>query len=402
MNAYEKAGRILVAVFLALTASTVARAQEPTKEVTVNCALGETIAKALTLGDERKPMLVVVQGVCRESVTVGRSDVTLRGAAGGSVSGPDSGVDAIAVTGNRVTIEGLTVTGGLNGIVGNGAAGLTVRNSVVEGTSRTGITYRNGASGLVEGCTIRLNPRDGLAVEASHASILDSTVTANARLGVVVTNGGSARIGLDPNNRPAGNAITSNGQNGVLVAFSSSAVLAMNQILDNGSVPGGLFGQIGVNVANATVDLAGGNTISGHAGQGIYARAASVMIGNPTYGISTVNTISGNASGGVFGFLGSSLVVRSAVISGNGAFGLGLSLKSDGQLFPSTIQNNGGDGIRLVFGSGLFVSQPSVVVSGNGGFGLQCTDGESSVVNTVYLALSGNGLGGVSGSCTGF
>ena len=101
------------------------------------------------------------------------------------------------------------------------------------------------------------------------------------------------------------------------------------------------------------------------------------------------------------------MVIRDAVISGNNGFGLGLSLKSDGQLSSSTIQNNlpagsTGDGIRLIFGSGLFISQPNTIVSGNAGFGLQCTDGESSVVNTLFLSLSGNGLGGVSGSCTGF
>ncbi|HKA06895.1 MAG TPA: right-handed parallel beta-helix repeat-containing protein, partial [Gemmataceae bacterium] len=150
----------------------------------------------------------------------------------------------------------------------------------------------------------------------------------------------------------------------------------------------------------------GGNTISDNAGQGVGARSASVLIGDPNFGFSSVNTITGNgnvdAPGGVFGFLGSSLVIRNAVISGNKGFGLGLSLKSDGQLSSSTIQNNSGDGIRLIFGSGLFIAQPNTVVSGNGGFGLQCTDGESSVVNALFLSLSGNGVGDVSGSCTGF
>lgn len=402
MNAREKADRILATVFLALTANAVARAAEPTMEVTVNCAQGETIAKALTLGDERKPMLVVVQGVCRESVTVGRSDVTLRGdALGSGVSGPDPDVATIAVTGSRVAIHGLTVTGGLYGIAAEGAEGLTVRNSTIENTGRTGVVYRYGASGLIDGCTIRSNSRDGLVVEAAHAAILNSTVTENARVGIVVYNGASARIGIDAANSPGGNTISLNGQNGILVTSGSSAVIAMNQINGNGTVPGGVLGQIGVNVSNASADIAGGNTISGHAGQGINARSASVMVGNPALGIPTANTITGNASGGVFGFLGSSLVLRDALISGNGSFGLGLSLKSNGQLNPNTIQNNGGDGIRLIFGSGLFV-QANVVVSGNGGFGLQCTDGESSVVNTQLLSLSGNGLGGVSGTCTGF
>jgi len=55
-----------------------------------------------------------------------------------------------------------------------------------------------------------------------------------------------------------------------------------------------------------------------------------------------------------------------------------------------------------MFGSGLLISPPNTVVSGNTGFGLRCTDGESSFVGGAFLVLSGNGLGGVSGSCTGF
>ncbi len=117
-----------------------------------------------------------------------------------------------------------------------------------------------------------------------------------------------------------------------------------------------------MNVINATADIIGGNMISGNAGQGVNARSASVLIGDPSFGFSSVNTITGNgnaaAQGGVFGFVGSSMVIRDAVISGNNGFGLGLSLKSDGQLSSSTIQNNlpagsTGDGIRLIFGSGL-------------------------------------------------
>ncbi len=412
MNMRAKLGGILAAMLVVLAAGSTALAVEPTKTVSVDCANGETIAKALTLGDERKPMLVVVKGTCNESVTVERSDVALQGdPAGGGVNGPDPGVDTIVVTGSRVTVEGLTITGGRNGITGNGAAGLTVRTTMIQSTGRTGVVYTFGASGVVDGCVIQLNPRDGVAVEAAQATIVNSTVTQNARVGVLVTNGASARVGVDNLNAAAGNVIRLNGSNGVHVSIGSSAFIAMNQITGNGTNPAGALGRVGVNVINATADIIGGNMISGNAGQGVNARSASVLIGDPNFGFSSINTITGNgnaaAQGGVFGFVGSSMVIRDAVISGNNGFGLGLSLKSDGQLSSSTIQNNlpvgsTGDGIRLIFGSGLFISQPNTIVSGNAGFGLQCTDGESSVVNTLFLSLSGNGLGGVSGSCTGF
>ena len=414
MNVRDKLGRILVATILLLAAASTVVAAEPTKTVDVDCANGETIAKALTVGDERKPLLIVVKGTCNESVTIARSDVKLQGdhAAGGGVAGPDPSLDTITVTSNRVTIEGLTITGGRNGIAGNGAAGLTVRNAVVQTTGRTGIVYTFGASGLVDACTIQLNPRDGVAIEAAQATIVSSTVTQNARVGVLVTNSASARIGVDNRNAAAGNTISMNGSNGIHVSIGGSAFIAMNQITGNGTDPAGALGRVGVNVVSATADLVGGNAISGNAGQGINARSASVLIGNPNFDFTSVNTITGNgnvnAPGGVFGFLGSSIVIRNAVVTGNAGFGWGLSLKSDGQLFSSSIQNNlpvgsiTGDGIRLIFGSGLIVSQPNTFISGNAGFGLQCTDGESSVVNTGFLLLSGNGRGDVSAGCTGF
>jgi hypothetical protein len=414
MKTYDRLGTILVTLLLALTVSAPARAEEGGKIVKVDCARGETIAGALDRGKE-KLVLVLVKGICNESVTVELNDVTLQGdplAAGSGVNGPDPTVDAIVVTGSRVTLEGLTITGGRNGVGANGAPGLTIRNATVQGTGRTGIVYAFGASGVVDGCTVRINPRDGVAVEAAQATIVNSTVTQNARAGILVTNNGSARIGVDNRNAAAGNTIALNGSNGVHVSLGSAAFIAMNQINGNGTDPAGALGRVGVNVINATADIIGGNTMSGNAGQGINARSASVIIGDPSFGFSTVNTVTGNgnaaAQGGVFGFVGSTMVIRDAVISGNNGFGLGLDLNSSGSLSSSTIQNNlpvglsTGDGIRLIFGSGLAIAQPNTIVSGNVGFGLQCTDGESSVVNTLFLALSGNGLGGVSGACTGF
>ena len=134
-------------------------------------------------------------------------------------------------------------------------------------------------------------------------------------------------------------------------------------------------------------------------------RSASVVIGDPGLGLPTVNTITGNgtgSAGGVFGILGASIVIRDAVISGNSGVGLGLSLKSQAQLFGSTIQNNPGDGIRLLLGSALLILPPSTAVSGNTGFGLQCLDSESSVANTGLLTLSGNVAGDIAPGCSGF
>jgi hypothetical protein len=76
---------------LLLFAATAALGGEGTT-VTVDCAKGDTLAKALGQGNAGKPLLLLVRGTCSESVRIERDDVTLR---------PDAGFDAIEITGGR-------------------------------------------------------------------------------------------------------------------------------------------------------------------------------------------------------------------------------------------------------------------------------------------------------------
>src|SRR5882672_12892169 len=54
------------------------------KSVSVDCDAGETIAKALTKGDERKPLLIQISGTCSESILIDRNDVVLTSTSGGT------------------------------------------------------------------------------------------------------------------------------------------------------------------------------------------------------------------------------------------------------------------------------------------------------------------------------
>jgi parallel beta-helix repeat protein len=390
------------------------RERDRDRNFVVDCAAGDTIARALTRGDERKSLLLRIRGTCVENVTIDRSDVTLKGDdLGATISGPDGAIDVIRVTGSRVVIQALRVTGGRNGITADSAAGLMVRGAVVQGAGRNGITYAHGASGVVDGSVVTGNARDGVAIESAAAAVINSQVTLNARMGVGVFNGGAGRIGIDNFNAPGGNVISANASNGIHIVFGSTALIAMNQVTGNGTSADPAALKIGINLASASADFIGGNTVSGNVGTGINLVRSSAVFGDALFpGITTVNTITGNGNsvsqGGIFVFNGSSLTLRDAVISNNVGSGLTLSLKSSGQIASSTIQNNlsigpgTGDGIRLVFGSGLFASAPNSIVTGNAGFGLNCTDGESSVINTGFLGIGGNALGGVAPTCTGF
>lgn len=405
--------RLMVAVFVAAMAWATAAQPTPTMRVQVDCARGESIGFALTLGDERKPMEVVVAGTCRESVIVARSDVTLRAAFPGSgIVGPDAAIDAVTVTGRRVTIDGLTISGGHDGVHGSSAAGLVLRNTTISGTGRTGVYLGAGSSGVLDRCTVRDNPRDGVALDASSGIVLASVATRNGRFGIIAVNNAAGRIGIDAENVPSGNvAVTANGAAGIMASLGGSLWVAMTEASGNGTDPLGLA-RVGIGAAGGAVTLIGGNTVADNASTGVNAsRGGVINVGDPSFGLPIVNTITGNGrsggAGGVFAFMGSTLNVQGAVITGNYGFGLGLSLKSQGQLASSTIQGSlppGGDGIRLLLDSGLFVAPgTSTNVSGNAGWGLQCLDGESSVVNTFFLSFTpGNGSGPSSPTCTGF
>jgi len=383
------------------------------KSVSVDCDAGETIAKALTKGDERKPLLIQISGTCSESILIDRNDVLLTSTSGSTVQGTDPAINVIVVTASRVTIDGLTVTGGRNGITGDGSPHLMVRNTVVKNTGRTGINYGHGSSGTVDGVTVHNNPRDGIAIESASATVLNSQVSQNGRHGVGVFDGGSARIGIYNANNAGGNTTSRNAVNVVHIVFGASAFVGMNTISNNAGS--------GINLTNASVDVVGGNIISGNTGTGINLRMSSAQIGDVNFGLTSVNKITGNGNsasqGGISGFLGSSLAIRDAEITGNVGAGVIASTRTSIQIQSTTIQNNvafapgTGDGIRLLLGSALFAQAPAGTVTGNAGFGLLCSDGESSAFPpnlpptfalTAALGIGTNALGTIFSGCTGF
>lgn len=407
MSASWRPERLVLAMLFAAAAPSAAAQVEPTKTVEVQCTRGEEVASALTLGDERKPLLVIIHGTCAESVVVSRSDVTLRaGPGGGGIAAPDTESNAVEVTGSRVTIEGLTVTGGLNGIVGVAAAGLVIRNVTVSDTGRNGIALVSGASARIEDSLVERNPRDGVVFESASGLVLGSTITGNRRIGVAVVNGGSARIGVEVTNVADGSTITSNGASGVVVSLGGSLYLAASEVSGNGTDARSVAGRNGVTVVGGSASLIGGNTIANNASSGVAAfRSASITIGDRSIGLDPRNTISGNgaadSSGGVFAFQGSTIIVTSATVRENVGFGLGLGLRSAGQVVSSTFSGNW-DGIRVYWGSGLFVGGPGSVVSGNSGFGVSCPGGEATIVNSSWLQLSDNVAGNVAPECPAF
>ena len=367
--------------------------------VNVDCGSGGSIADALASGAAR----IIIRGTCTEPVQITRDDVTLEGdpTAGGSIQGTDAEVNTVVVTGHRVTIQRLAVSGGRNGVTGVGASNLIVRNVTVNSVGRNGIVYASGANGTVDGCTVQSTGRDGVVVDGANARVINNTVIGN-RHGIVFVNGSNGAIGLTDRSAAGGNTVSENTGTGILIAAGSVATVTMNQVIQNGT---------GAGVFQATASIAGGNVITGNPGGGLVTTAAKVVLGDPAPGGSTVSTFSANGTlsqtGGVFAGIGTSMTMRDADISSNNGAGLIVSLRSQVQMSGTRIQNNANDGIRLVLGSAMLPLSPVSTVSGNSGFGVNCSDPESSIVNLVgpnppIVALSGNTAGNIASTCTQF
>ena len=260
---------------------------------------------------------------------------------------------------------------------------------------------------MVDNTLVTGNARDGVAIDAASGTVINSQINNNGRMGIGVFTNGSARIGVDNFSNPGINIISTNAWNGIHIVFGSTALIAMNQIIGNGTSTDPAAIKNGVNLASASADFIGGNMISGNTGTGVNLVRSSAIFGDALFGFSTVNTVSGNGNSGIFAFLGSSLTLRDAIISDNTVFGVTLQLNSSAQIVSTTIRNTRatvpgtGDGVRISQGSSLLSSPPIGSVTGNAGFGLACNDFESSAVGSLGIGL-GNLLGSVSPLCSGF
>jgi parallel beta-helix repeat protein len=383
--------------------------------ILVDCDNGETITDALQqLGD---PLTIQVKGTCNENVEIVRNDVTLIAhPSGGTVNGGlTADKHTINVRASRIVIDGLTLTGGRTGVNG----GAMIRNCTIQNTVWNGVSFYHGGNGTVDNCQIKNNPHHGIVIEGGSGTVINSTISSNAGLGIVINPGGSARIGITDRNQYAGNTISNNGSNGIHIAFSGSAFIGGNTISGNGADPDAYWGRYGIGVFFASADLVGYNRITGNKGTGVFAKNSTVLIGDGGFGLpigapgedpNYANMITGNGTvspnwGGVYGYLGTSLDIRYATISGNTGDGVILRLRSTARMYDDTINNNTGNGILLDQGGGLRLQGPEqnppvtpVTAKGNGsGLALQCVFLEDS-----FLGAFAPGSQAVSGMCSGF
>jgi hypothetical protein len=226
--------------------------------VQIDCDRGDAIGRILSTvnpGD-----IIRVQGVCRENVLV-ESEVqriTLDGQGKTTIDPPDARRPAVQVLGREVTIKGFTVTGGTFGIAINRGATGTVDGNTVRNTTISGLEVSHNGFARIINNIVERNQQEGILVIGSasvHIGVIGTddqipgpnVIRDNGRDGIQVLRASTARI--------IGNTISGNGRNGLTVQQTSHADVAGN-IFDSNAQDGiRVIGNSGVNLADSAMLL---------------------------------------------------------------------------------------------------------------------------------------------------
>lgn len=388
----------LIAVGLLPTAS----AQSIT--MTVDCNRGEKIATALQRGDFRQPLVINVRGTCREFLNITRANVTLRGTPEAEIMAPDNAHDLVTVSADKVTLENLTLTGGLTGLTQNHEPSFVAQKVVVRDASDIGVRVRVGDARLID-CTVQGAGRLGIAVSRGGSVTLSngSEVLDSGGVGISATLHGVMSL--------VNSKVLRSGEEGIVLSEGSRGNISGSEIKDNRAVGLNVGTSASASVVNTTIS--GNGTGDGPQGDGImlwggaqaHVVGANVITDNRDEGIDVAGAasayvngarISGNGGDGIMGYLGANLVLGDLEIEGNGAAGVSCHANCTAQMEDMEIHGNSAAGINLAFDSTLMLFGTEIDVTGNVPWDLYCHDAESSVNDLSTVA------GTVSPTCTGF
>lgn len=330
-----------IAVLLLLSAPAFA---EPV--IPIDCSRGQSLQNAVALAFPN--ITFAVRGACTGPLLIRTDGLSITAYGAASISG--NGHNAVTVDGaKRVVLSGLTITGGVSGVLAENTAQVTLKNDAVQANAQSGILIQSGSSATVSGGTATGNGLHGIDVESTSSLTVTGsyTITGNAVFGIDVNNGSSLTL-------TAANLLVSSNVLGVQLGTNASGFLDGQSVLNTSN--------------NFTVGL---TMVSG---------AHMVDFGGAI-------TSSGNGING---------------ISLNSKAGLDMDAASQVQS-----NNNGVDGVHLeqlsvmtVFNNPLFSGASgttTLIAQGNQGDGINLlTNSEMLVDNYASLQITGNKQAGVS------
>jgi parallel beta-helix repeat protein len=153
------------------------------QEIVVNCPT-DSLAVALHNADDGDT--IKISGTCSEPVTIFKDGLTLDGQGtaiidgGGGFAQQNVLQGVITIAGARnVTIKNLTIQNGPDGVLAGRGATVVLDHVAAQDNADDGIQVEETSTAELINCTALRNGGRGVAVDDSHVTISNSTITGN-------------------------------------------------------------------------------------------------------------------------------------------------------------------------------------------------------------------------------
>ena len=354
---------------------------------TVDCTAGGKLSAAIALKPRTTSSLTItIKGTCVESNDHVPSGITIVGASSSAtLQAPSKTTDPVLGIGGGVTINNLTISGGLNALRVRSTAGVTGNALVIEKAANADVLISHGS--------LTLN---------------NSTIEHSANNGIEVDWGGAVFLN--------GGFVQNNAQTGVNANFDGSADIFGGAVLQNNGLAGAAAGQGGALLISAATVTKNGFGAGGEGGINVGTGGHALVEGNTT-------TVSSNSVRGIGVFDGGSLLVElGAIVSSKSGEGIHLSqggfvkVKTGGIIRsnaghgidvqsgnvtvgdtggPAFIENNKGDGLFMRTNSVANFGNAGTKITGNTGWGIFCVGAPANplIYSGPVGTVSGNTAG---------
>ena len=324
------------------------------QEFSVSCTGGDKIADVLAqVAYTNGPVTITISGVCQESLTIYRDNITLRGAStGGGLTPAPSEWFVLNLKGaRRIRLENLSITGGGTGLYATSGATFEALNIRVKDASGSGVDLDSAASGSLSNSIIE-NCGSGIGTRGSGILYVNGGEVKNSNM-VGVGGGGGSYIRLF-----GGFKVTSSGHHAV---FTEGGFISIDNAIVEDNKKTGVWAMGG-----GSIVISGSNTHIRKNYGGVVAWAGSVNLREgvqvtENYGPGISSTFGGHVD-----------LERGVKVEHNEGAGITVGGSSSAQVSGSFIRHNDYDGIQLRDTSvAIFWAEPNEI-SYNGIHGINC------------------------------
>lgn len=208
--------------------------------VTVDCDAGNTVMAALA--GVKPGDTVLVSGTCNEQVSFAPElvRITLDGQKKTTIQHPGKSAPSphtVFIRGKDITVKGLTVTGGLDGIHLSGPASAELEGNVVVKAARAGIHIDKGSVVRILGNTLQENGAYGIDIAGVSLAYIGVRIPRIPALSPnTIRNNGGPGINIERSSTAwiVGNTISNNKGSGIVVHRNAQADVIANVINANG------------------------------------------------------------------------------------------------------------------------------------------------------------------------